>query len=693
MNTRRFHSLVVLCILSILFTQAASPRGLAFIRSPGDRQDSAPGLASSFIPSGWTKQELPGEQAAQRAHNIAPAGQFGGNMSPFIVQNNTLYAAVGSWLVIQDITNPATPVAISRTLVTSKFSTGLTVSGNYAFVADGELDVGYELNIINIYNPTKPYKVGSYTLDCSFGSLVVAGNYAYISTEDVYRSWGYDCRGSLDIVDISNPARPVEVGSLSNEDKVPLGLAVVENCTYLAYRASGSGGLQIIDISDPSNPVEVSSYEISVSDFKVSGHYAYITNEEGLRILDISSPTKPVEVGSFNVSQGLETVVVAGNYAFVAEVNDTEEEGNLHIVDISNPANPVEVSLYEFSGYDPEVAVERHYVFIAAAPCRFYILDISNPAQPVKVDFSFGPPCVEKVELAGSFAYTIDGSGRLSIVDISHPANQKEVGYANLSRVTSRLAVSGNYAYVAGDGLHILDVSNHTKPIEVGSLSYPDVSPRALAIEGHYAYLVASETGLYIIDISSPSNPSQAGFYSGTFDDMDLAGNYAYIKDHGSLRILDLSSSPNPVEVGSITISEYSGFGSVVVAGNIAYITNASSQIYIIDVSNPTAPTEVGSYDLLDPGNAYPMAVSGNYLYVEFSEPWDPRHPSGPGSLHILDISDPIDPGEVGFYKPSYASDVEVAGNYIYAANGNYGLLVLTYLPYRWYLPMVSISK
>ena len=695
MNTSRSHFLVVICILSIFLTPATSAQGVIVAGRSENLQGPAAGPASSLLPTGWTKQDLLDGQATQQSRNILQIGQFGGDMSPFAVQGKYLYAAVGSWLVIQKITNPAAPVSISRTIVTAGISNGIFVSGDYAYVAGGEPYAGYELSIINISNPAKPYKVGSFSLDCSFVDTAVRGDYAYISTGDVCYFWGCNCRGSLDIVDISNPSSPVEVGSLSNEDIVPLALAVAGDYAYQALRAYDRNGLQIIDISNPSDPVEASVYSISVIDFKVSDQYAYISNEEGLSILNISNPANPVEVGSFNILQGLEDMVVAGSYVFATGANDSEA-GTLHILDVSDPVSPFEAGSYGFSGYNSGMAVNGNYLFVAADPCRVYILDISNPAQPVEVDSSFGPGCVGEVELAGDTAYTIDRLGKLSIVDVSHPAKQKEVGYINIPGEVFELAVRGDYAYVAGDGLHILDVSNPASPAEVGSLSIPNTNyPVALAVAGNYAYLVVYEAGLYIMDISTPSDPVQVGFYSGTFDDMDLAGNYAYLADHDSLRILDISSPPNPVEVGSINISDNPSYGAVEVAENIAYTTfYTSSQIHIIDVSNPTAPIEVGSYDLSDFGNAYPMAVLGNNLYVTFHELWTPHHPSGPGSLYILDISDPLHPREAGFYKPlEWAPDVEVAGNTIYVANGSEGLLVLTYLRMSWYLPMVSMSR
>ncbi len=57
----------------------------------------------------------------------------------------------------------------------------------------------------------------------------------------------------------------------------------------------------------------------------------------------------------------------------------------------------------------------------------------------------------------------------------------------------------------------------------------------------------------------------------------------------------------------------------------------------VVDVSNPAQPREVGFYDT--PGWAEGVAVSGAYAYVA----------DGDG-LRVVDVSNPAQPREVGFY-------------------------------------------
>ena len=82
---------------------------------------------------------------------------------------------------------------------TTGYSTGVTVSGNYAYVADASAG----LQIIDISNPSSPAIVGNYNTPGNAFSVVVSGNFAYVA----------DYNGGLQIIDVSDPVHPSLAGS------------------------------------------------------------------------------------------------------------------------------------------------------------------------------------------------------------------------------------------------------------------------------------------------------------------------------------------------------------------------------------------------------------------------------------------------------------------------------------------------
>ncbi len=139
--------------------------------------------------------------------------------------------------------------------------------------------------------------------------------------------------------------------------------------------------------------------------------------------------------------------------------------------------------------------------------------------------------------------------------------------------------------------------------------------------------------------------------------------NYAYIGVGSRLVILNISVPSQLVVVGQ-TANTLSGVEYVTLVGNYAYVSGWDG-LHIVDVSNPAAPTEVGFYDTS--GIAYGVAVTGIYAYLG----------DGDG-LRVVNVSNPTLPIEVGFYDaPGYVYDVAVAGNYAYVTAGEAGLRVV----------------
>ena len=242
------------------------------------------------------------------------------------------------------------------------------------------------------------------------------------------------------------------------------------------------------------------------------------------------------------------------------------------------------------------------------------------------------------------------------------------VGSVDTPGYARAVAVSGGYAYVADyqSGLRVIDVSTPSTPVEVAFVDTPDHA-QGVAISGGYAYVADYRSGLRVIDVSPPSTPVEVGSVDtpGTALGVALSGGYAYVADElGGLRVIDVSPPSTPVEVGSVDTPDYAS--GVAVSHGYAYVADFRSGLRVIDVSTPSALVELGSVDT--PGDARGVAVSGGYAYVADAL-----------GLRVIDVSTPSTPVELGFGgTPDNGWGVAVSGGYVFVAAGGAGLYIFS---------------
>jgi hypothetical protein len=290
------------------------------------------------------------------------------------------------------------------------FARDVTISGNYAYVADGTNG----LVILNIEDPANPTFVGSNDTGGKANSVTISGNYAYVA----------DWNNGLVILDIEDPANPTFVGSYDYTDASARGVTISENYAYIADLYNG---LVIINVEDPANPTLAGSYETDdACGVTISGDYAYVADsngDNGLTIIHIEDPTNPTFVGSYDTDGRAFNVTISGNYAYVADGTN-----GLVIVNIEDPTNPIFVGSYDTEGY------------------------------------------ARSVTISGNYAYVADGGNGLVILNIEDPSNVTFVGSVNTDYAMD-VTISGNYVYVASDELVILEFGY--VPIAVIDSIYP----------------------------------------------------------------------------------------------------------------------------------------------------------------------------------------------------------------------------
>ncbi len=300
------------------------------------------------------------------------------------------------------------------------------VEGHHAYAA---LDT--ELAILDVTNPTQPRRVGSYP---GGPLLQVVGNRGYLSAGP---SSPPTTVNAFEIVDLSNPARPVKLGRYQTDLRLDR-LQVVGDRAYVTQFSSSPTnffGLEAIDVADPASPIRVSRFVAQdvVADLEIQGTYAFAAGGyNDLRVLDISNPLHPVTVATYNsdapsacpdCAQGTFSLALIGNYVLVVGANEAST------FDVSRPLNPVRVSEF-FSPNISHLGVKARHGYLATVfgipgaangpnPSFALVLqDWANPTAPKAAGVVY-PPVLHQFDLASNHLYV--SAGQLFIYEVQPP--------------------------------------------------------------------------------------------------------------------------------------------------------------------------------------------------------------------------------------------------------------------------------
>ncbi len=280
---------------------------------------------------------------------------------------------------------------------------------------------------------------------------------------------------------------------------------VVGNLAYLA-----NPDLQIIDISNPFSPTQVGSY-YTAREVYVVNNLAYVATSSLLHILNVTDPSAPTVLSNSLSSWG-------SPYNMHVENNRlyTVTTSNFLIFDISNPFAPTLASRYDTPGNSRGMHVVENMAYISSMNNGMQILNVTNSSAPIFVSNYLTPTSALDVFVVSNVAYVADSSYGLQIIDVSNPSSPMLI--SSLAVGTSSLFVAGGMAYLVQNaaGLQMVDVNNPSSPALVGSYA-PLEFPESIQAIGNRVYLIDNLLGLVILERES--------ILSGTPDSVDI-GNY-----------------------------------------------------------------------------------------------------------------------------------------------------------------------
>ncbi|HSD62192.1 MAG TPA: T9SS type A sorting domain-containing protein [Ignavibacteriaceae bacterium] len=602
---------------------------------------------------------------------------FGLGMS---TSDNLVFVGSGGGIYVTDVTDPQNPLVRSeirtRSLVDDctydPVNKRLYVCAYFSGIEIWDLsDLENPVRMSRI--PTEPYPRSG---------VAYSGNYIFFTTNNNLFSY-----------DVTDPYNPTVANELFITNALILQMYLKGNILYLV---ADTQGLKLIDVSNPLNLQLIHAYSfIAGTEFDISGNYLYaVKNGTAVfTVLDITDSLNVTLKGTLNLGGYPFDVAVFNNMAYVAKGGT---DGGMQVIDVNNPSAPASVSLYP--GDFQFIQGSGNYVYLTRNS-EFSILDVSDPASVQYVTGYEIPGFIYDVSVSGNYAYT--GSNGFRVMDISDSTHPVQVGYAdipgdNVEAAGNSLVVYCPQSMTANNTVHIMDVSDPANPQSIASYTCP-VMTGDLVVRDTLAYIACWWDGVRIFNFANPSSLVQTahtmGWTQGGIAGVDwcyaqavaVEGNYLYIIDYGpfetddtyGLYIMDITDPSNPY-----LINRFQGITShgvdLSVKNSIVYIADGYGGVEIVNVADPLNPSVIGYVGL--PDGATGIKVVDNYAYVSNYIL---------GGVELIDITDPANSYIIGWYKPSgcFAVGIEYNNGFIYAADGVAGFQI-----YRNLLAVVPVE-
>ncbi|NQV15850.1 CSLREA domain-containing protein [bacterium] len=442
--------------------------------------------------------------------------------------------------------------------------------------------------------------------------------------------------------------------------RYPYGYCVTAS-TYDEYVCISNGTVMEILNVHTMDPVGQIITESIVSSIFVDSTFAYIANwSDGFKVVDISDPFNPVLVDSLAFEGQCWDVSVFGDYAYLG--NDVN---GLQIINVTDPTNVVHSSTFlpeTPSGFEYAQVVGD--IAYASSQSGLYILDISDPTNPTELSYSASENGSWMVHVVDTVAYLPEFTAGIRMLNISDPENPVEMGYFGTPSSALWMEVVGTTAYVAatGAGIEILDVSDLTAPDSIGI--FGDYYADAFHIQGDTLYLATSSTGLALLDISeSPDLTSVADYSGGGYStDIYTRNDYSFVSQ--SFRGIAVYHHLDPENIIQVALLELGSPRVIHGQDDFLYVSE-SDNLHIVDISDPLDPQILSTWY---EGAALTAYARDNLLYI-----------GGNPDLQVLDISDPANPFLVGEFNelPWVPFDIKVVGPFAYVVNRGGGFWII----------------
>ncbi|MCA9303553.1 MAG: hypothetical protein KC996_05470 [Phycisphaerales bacterium] len=334
------------------------------------------------------------------------------------------------------------------------------------------------------------------------------------------------------------------------------------------------------------------------------------------------------------------------------------------------------IDMNPFGFYDMEdIEVVDGYAYCLRGS-RFAILDVADPSEITLVaSVSVGSSCKD-VEIVDETAYVLRGR-ELSIVDLSDRANPVVIGVftdaSGFSDANKHMLINGTLAYILNSeaGFQVIDISDPSTPTLLSEIDV-EIDENPMTIAGSTIY-VPHRDGLQIVDVSDPQNPFVIDTYKSVGRaTVEARGAFLYVVSQDSLQIYDFSDQKLPLLLSEHQLGPYSP-QRVQIEGDILYVASQNNNAMVVEsvnIHDPSNPEPLGSQKVITnalDGGVLSVQDGICYAYNKYGR-----------SLDVIRLREIVSPVFLGMYEGfDRPLDFELQGEVAYVADSEAGLLIV----------------
>ncbi len=610
-------------------------------------------------------------------------------------EHHAYVAAADDGLVTLDLTTHPPAILEGGRLRTQRPAEDIVLNSHYAYIANGSNGIA----VIDIFNPEDPLALEPKDAPGYVSSLDATSQYLFAA-----------CGGSgLLIFDIADPSDIEQVGGHATTTAARRVRVLGQH----AFVICEGGRMEIVNLANVAAPELRYTFitGTELADVDISGNFAAVIGTNGLlTMLNVSNPAAPVPVGTSFVAGGATAVRIGAALVYVRN-----SAGEL----VAVPINGLTPSAPQLRmGVAARTAVVGHpavlSVWAAGTPpltyqwskdglpltndlrisgttnswlvisnaalsdTGWYAVTISNALGTVaSTNFltlvtpgtplwrgAFDPGGgAEGIDVANHRAYVAVGDYGFEVFDVSNPRHPYLFDGYDVDGVSAGVRVENGYGYVAlgTNGLQAFDTfrSETLGTTNVGG------NARGVYLDGGRIYVAAGEAGLQIFHLGPDLFPAFLGSYDtpGFAWNVFVVNGIAYVADGpNGLQTLAIT---NPAAITSLGGYDTAGEARQIrVAEGKAFVADGSNGLVILNISDPATPVLLGEYTNAAP--ALDLEVAEQLLVLA----------CGTNGIEILDVTNPAAVISLGHHAVSFARAIRLAGNFLYVADGFYGVQI-----------------